>query len=464
MKTRQLTQPKQKGIATLLLVIMVGLAVSTLSMAIMSSIAGAQKSQIAVHAVTQSQVKAWQGMQTIWTYLDQTLVKNTISSCISTPLNCPDISLVSSDSTVTVSIPKSTAYNSSTKTVTISSTGTSGGTKSILEGVYALSTGNNVYNTGGSWQFGGKTTFNGNPTFENIPSIQIIVDETLTLNGSNKPPTSTITSIPPVDFDALKEKSNFVFYIDKNSSCTGGIDTSAAANTSTNTCLKVSNIKTSGGVSLDGVYTLSGCSTTSGCTASALSTYWSSICVGTPCITRANPSGSSIGGRWTFTSNFDAPGVVWVQGDILFNAGSFIDSFIVTGDFDTGGVDVSITAPNVAPSAAVVCNTPVWPTNLCTAYGGALTYDAIANTTIISGGSKLADIKKLTSVGNMYVSGDLTGLGNTSITGTIIVRGGTTSTDTTFNGSKFTGNTSGVTGTIVTGTTVTFKALWLRYL
>lgn len=460
---------KQKGIATLLLVAMVGLAISTLSMAVISTIHGAQKSSTAISATIQSQVKAWQGLKAIWDYLDQPAIRSSLAACFSNATNCPDISLTSADGTIVVAIPKLTAYNASAKTVTITATGTSGGSKSILESVYALTTVDSTTPIGGAWQFGTDATFNGNPTFTNIPALQYLQGKTLTLHGSGIPPTQEITALPPVDVNVLKSKANLVVYVDKNSSCTGGMETSASANTSTNTCLIVSNVKTSTGTSLDGVYRLT-CISSGSCTptGTALAANWAALCNPSSCISRSNPAGSSVGGTWTVSPSFVFPGVVWMQGDLNFNAGTYVKSFITSGDFNTGGDEVVLTAPNRVTSADSVCKASVsgipvaWPTNLCTSYGGALVFDGVANTALISGGSDLVNIKKLTVKGNMLVMGSLTADGNTDISGTLIVYGSAGLGDT-FNGSKFTGDTSS-TGTIVTTTTEKMKSLWLRYL
>ena len=71
------TSPRrQKGIAALLLVLLTGLSATVVALGTMSYVRGSQKSQMTVHAQTQSEINAWAGVQALTTYLNNTLNAN----------------------------------------------------------------------------------------------------------------------------------------------------------------------------------------------------------------------------------------------------------------------------------------------------------------------------------------------------------------------------------------------------
>lgn len=64
---------RQNGIAALLLVLLTGLSATVVAMGTMSYVRGSQKSQMTVHAQTQSEIHAWAGVQALTNYLDNHL-------------------------------------------------------------------------------------------------------------------------------------------------------------------------------------------------------------------------------------------------------------------------------------------------------------------------------------------------------------------------------------------------------
>ncbi|TBW58456.1 hypothetical protein EZI54_03480 [Marinobacter halodurans] len=67
---------RQRGIAALLLVLLTGLSATVVAMGTMSYVRGSQKSQMTVHAQTQSEIYAWAGVQALTTYLNNNLNKD----------------------------------------------------------------------------------------------------------------------------------------------------------------------------------------------------------------------------------------------------------------------------------------------------------------------------------------------------------------------------------------------------
>ncbi|TBW55432.1 hypothetical protein EZI54_11430 [Marinobacter halodurans] len=64
---------RQRGIAALLLVLLTGLSATVVAMGTMSYVRGSQKSQMTVHAQTQSEIYAWAGVQALTAYLNNNL-------------------------------------------------------------------------------------------------------------------------------------------------------------------------------------------------------------------------------------------------------------------------------------------------------------------------------------------------------------------------------------------------------
>ncbi|HCP56015.1 MAG TPA: hypothetical protein DIU04_14915, partial [Pseudomonas sp.] len=60
---------RQRGVATILLMLLTGLALTVVVASVMYSVRGAQDKTLAVHASTQAQQRAWGGVEYIRSYL-----------------------------------------------------------------------------------------------------------------------------------------------------------------------------------------------------------------------------------------------------------------------------------------------------------------------------------------------------------------------------------------------------------
>jgi hypothetical protein len=161
------------------------------------------------------------------------------------------------------------------------------------------------------------------------------------------------------------------------------------------------------------------------------------------------------------------PGVIWFQGDLSVpsdNNPVLDDALIASGNvIFTGTHNVTLYAPNIDPNgAADTCSNSIWPTNLCSAYGGSLSNNPLGNTAIISVGTSTLSLFKITIYGNLFVDGALTGNGTSEVHGDAVVTGAGGATST-FNGGKFYG-LSGAQGAIQTGgTTYAINRQWVGY-
>jgi hypothetical protein len=107
-------------------------------------------------------------------------------------------------------------------------------------------------------------------------------------------------------------------------------------------------------------------------------------------------------GVWTSSGISLARGVMWFQGDLNLNGGNYMDTFIATGNINTGGA-VRVDAPNYAGYDEMCTNaTPSWlklhddtqkqdfdglyATNLCDTKKQQLIDNAIGNVALLAGG------------------------------------------------------------------------------
>lgn len=551
---------KQRGIASLLIILLTGLSLTAITLGAMSHISAAQNAQMSSHTLTQSEVKAWQGARSLTQYLSGATVASTISSCITNTTTCPTITLSSSDGSITSSV---TAYSSTTNQITTVTTGASAGSKIKIQAVYKLTGGgsglqvyslnnksifNKSISSTGSISYNGLTlTVNGDATFAGSGSqgltgvqatgnVNISGSNTIgsisangnvttsgsynitnlnaggnfvsngdgivsagSIGGSATVPTyeqavNKVTSVsgyspnisvspPKIDAFALQSQANYIFYIDKKNTCTGGMDTTASANTSQYLCLTISNVQ---GVTA-GTYPLtlgsSSCDNkTKICTGTVqkpttlTSTQWNTICNGFSsgnCLSYST-SGNK-GGTWTLNGNGFAPGVLWFEGDLSINNGTYYDSMIATGNISTSGSTV-LSAPN-ATTSSNVCSVTYAPTNLCTS--GRLNNSAIANTALFSGGyigmvfsGGAITLQNSTAIGGNVAAGDILNTsGSITINGGVIAAGQSTSaTSNSLGNSTYLNqapNDSSL-GTIVTGagsgTIPTITMLWAKYI
>jgi hypothetical protein len=128
-------------------------------------------------------------------------------------------------------------------------------------------------------------------------------------------------------------------------------------------------------------------------------------------------------GQWTLNGNSVAPGVLWFDGSLVVENGTYDDSLLATGDISLKNSSSTVDSPNFAGPDAV-CGyendnyQKVYPTNFCTsgAYYGYGTYSgynpaSIGNIALYTGGYN--------SSGN-FTGGDLSLANGTTIGGDII--------------------------------------------
>lgn len=122
----------QQGIATLLVVILTGLSLTAITMGVMYRVRGAQDTQMSMHAQTQAQIKAWEGVQIISQLLNSSSVATAAASQASTG-TYPTFTLPDSQISAVV-----TSYSSSTQQMVINVTGTSGNAVATLQATYQI--------------------------------------------------------------------------------------------------------------------------------------------------------------------------------------------------------------------------------------------------------------------------------------------------------------------------------------
>ncbi|PXX42745.1 DUF342 domain-containing protein [Aquitalea magnusonii] len=146
------TWQRQQGMATILLVLLVGMAMTATAMTIFFRVRGAQDMQMSVHASTQAEIKAWEGVQALTQVLNNASVAPSIYAQVSNG-SCPSFSIgLSGVSIATISCSISNMQ------LTATVTGTSGPATSTVQLVYQLSQSGSP---GGSSQAGAAVTING---------------------------------------------------------------------------------------------------------------------------------------------------------------------------------------------------------------------------------------------------------------------------------------------------------------
>jgi len=144
-------------------------------------------------------------------------------------------------------------------------------------------------------------------------------------------------------------------------------------------------------------------------------------------------------GKWTVNGTSMARGVAWFDGDLEVGNGTYVNTFLATGNLNTSGNHRTI-SPNYAGHAAVCRNaTPTGtglapnsrfaelvPTNLCDLENGAMTGEPLGNIAYLAGGL---------APGGGFVGGDIT-LGASTRTDGAVMAGNLLRTrgNTTVNG------------------------------
>ncbi|MTD33621.1 hypothetical protein [Paludibacterium denitrificans] len=118
--------------ATMLIVLLVGMAMTATAMTVYFRVRGAQDMQMSVHATTQAQIKAWEGVQALTQALNNTSVVGAVYTQVSGG-SCPSVSVNMTGVSAAI-----TSCNSSTKQLTAAVTGTSGPATSTVQVIYQL--------------------------------------------------------------------------------------------------------------------------------------------------------------------------------------------------------------------------------------------------------------------------------------------------------------------------------------
>lgn len=182
------TQPRvslfrQRGVMNLLLVLLVGLAMTVTTMGVVHVMRGSQESQLSLHSITPAQGSTWLGAETVRRYLavtDMTSLSTgalKIDSCEGLAVNILNIT----QSTATVSGKSTTVYQVVANITAASATGTPAASKAILQAVY------NVTPNGTQ---GSSTTSSNSGSTVNINTLNFYKDLNLTggisvLGGQN---------------------------------------------------------------------------------------------------------------------------------------------------------------------------------------------------------------------------------------------------------------------------------------
>lgn len=156
------------------------------------------------------------------------------------------------------------------------------------------------------------------------------------------------------------------------------------------------------------------------------------------CLTYAN-------GTWTLNGTSLARGVAWFDGNLAVGNGTYVNTFIATGNIATSGSHRTL-APNYAGYAAVCANaTPpgtqlaanrdfaaLVPTSLCDVQAGAMVPTALANAAYVAGGYRAGggfvggniDLGASTRADGSVLAGNLiTTGGSTTVSGALLAAG-----------------------------------------
>ena len=120
-------------------------------------------------------------------------------------------------------------------------------------------------------------------------------------------------------------------------------------------------------------------------------------------------------GKWTLSNGPVARGVLLFKGSLDVTGGTFVNTILATGDIDYKNAD--LTAPNRA-SATLVCGLTLFmPTNLCTE-DMRLRVITIGNIALLAG--SCTDTTSIASCSNSYSGGDINFSGQSDVVGNII--------------------------------------------
>lgn len=232
--------PAQRGVATLLFILLTGLSLGALVFGAVFYVRGAQSQALTVHAQTQAQLKAWSGVEVLRQYLFQSGAEGAADLQAGQVVTLAGLDGVSAQ---VASVAANDAYCNGGTRVGFSLVGSSGGANSLLSAVYCAS----GSASGGDDDPG---SANGKPVVINGPltlsgDLRITSDDkaTIVVNGS-------VTGNGSLSgIDTLIAKGDVTLggstSVDTLSS-EGSVDLSGSGNYTTVSALK--NITLSGGV------------------------------------------------------------------------------------------------------------------------------------------------------------------------------------------------------------------------
>lgn len=412
---------KQAGFASILLILLIGLALTTLIIGMVTSVRGLQGSSLTAHAQTQAQIKSAIGYQALSGFLNNR-TPTQIATINSGSIKQDTIDIASYTKT-TIDCP---INSTNTSYFCFDIKANSGGASSIIRAVYSsvttITTGSLTGSVfAGGLQVGGSAALTGNQTLQVKNGVVTNnsganINSTLSQNGIN------ITTYVPSKFvtpDDVRPYANYIFYQQ------GGASVCKKNNlylTNTSSTVTETNIL---------------CSSVAGI--------------------------SYINGKWTVdVSNSALPtGVLWFNEAVavnLDNNRSLVNSIISNDNIETvipngRGGDYNAYAPNfywvtnASDKLERVCSTTLVTraSQYCNFDGTIKNMDSspanIANILFLSGGEITLDsgnkkngnffgniIASKGAGGTGSASGKFTGTGNINIKGNIVITG---TTDTT---------------------------------
>lgn len=188
----------QRGVATIVLVVLMGITIMLVTASIAKSISSKKEATVAAHAQTNSQMMAWAGLNAFQQYLQSGITIESLKTSINLPVS---LKVATSDSpnsvvatirSITPIAPSPTCALDGHKcqiSVDIEATNTTGKASSIINAIFEVEIVNGVVqiiqNT--TLSFGGDTTFSGTTTIgSEIPNATVnlnVNNGTLTLNS-----------------------------------------------------------------------------------------------------------------------------------------------------------------------------------------------------------------------------------------------------------------------------------------
>lgn len=174
--------PAQRGVATLLFILLTGLALGALVFGAVSYVRGTQSQALTVHAQTQAQLKAWSGVEVLRQYLFQSGADGAAALQVGQVVTLTGLEGVSAK-VASVAANDSTCGNGSTR-VGFHLVGSSGGANSLLSVVYCASGGVTSTDDPAGPHAGRPVVINGPLTLSGDLRISSSENATIVVNGS----------------------------------------------------------------------------------------------------------------------------------------------------------------------------------------------------------------------------------------------------------------------------------------